>query len=285
MTYTNLNKDLITIWIYSLFILSFITLILIIYYCFKTLKFTFSTRLMSPVSFLAQIWFIIAVFIKGIGIFGSGFLLLFFFKNENYFLKLWERYSVIPGGLPGYVSSFAYCYVLNAWCRTYFDYIQASNYAEFTHKVLKYTSYSVLILFFIFLFLMIFQDPKLYHTFEAIVAITRDTIISIIFLSFIFKVKKLYEGKHTIFMYLSSTCMVIGLFSRTLSVVIYTFYFSGNNSEFESLYLIIYILFFIFSDIIPFLAIASDKLQWFTDKIQKVFINNLDESPILFFED
>ena len=237
----------------------------------STFKFTTSIRLLFPEAYKAQVFYIIAVFVKSLGLLGTSLLYLVFLSNKSRFIKTWVTYSVIPGGLPGYISCFSFCHIFYAWCCSFFEHIHESSFANNAYKIMKYVSYSVLGGFFICLLFMIFQDPEVFHTVEAFVAMIRDTVLGIVFIVFIFRIRFLLEGKQSLIMYYSSIFMVIGLFSRVFSVAIYTYRYSGKISEFQKEYYFVYILCFVFAETLPFIAIASQRMKCITDQIQESF--------------
>lgn len=273
--------DIMITWVIVLSVLSLSLFIFIMIYMFKNLKSIISTRLMTPHTYKAQISFIIAVLVKAIGMGGSAILISSIFWNKENFLNNYNKFEVIPGGLPGYISSFAFCNILASWCCVYFGHFNASRIAAISVRILEILSYLVLGLFFIFILLMFFVNQEIYHSIEAIVALARDLIISIVFTVFIIKVHSISDRKQGSVMYATSVLIVSGLIFRFVYNILHVFVFSKSDKEFSSTFLSIYVVFFLLSEGMPYLGYSYSKCACSNDKVSEIFYD-LESSSLTF---
>ncbi|KAI5525060.1 hypothetical protein TVAGG3_0260170 [Trichomonas vaginalis G3] len=230
--------------------------------------------------FEAQISYITAVFCKGLGLFITGlFLAIRTPKPGNH--DFWDRYSVLPGGIPGYVTAIAYCFIFFSWCSVCFDSLEKDSVKFYSRsKWVLMTLISLVCVFFtISIICMLTINPETFHKVEATIAILRDLIIFFLFSLYLRRIFKLFEepcpgwsSPETKLLFICIT-LIVSLIIRPISIGIYTLWIYPPNhdkrSEFATTYLIIYLIEILITEIVPIGSIGITRLTGSMQKTAK----------------
>lgn len=253
-------------------ILGILLMIFSIIYFILTIKTTCEEKDAGHGHFGAQVSYIVALFVKCLGLIISGiFLLTHPPTSEDHSFN--DKYSVLPGGIPGYTTAIAYCFIFFSWCSVCYDYLEKGSTGFYDKsRGILITLISIIVLLFSISFIcMIAINPKTFHRVEQGVAITRDLILAIMFTLYLVKIYKLFEeccpGFHSPETKLFVLCslLIFSLIMRPIGIAIYSLYTNppGNlkhRSEFNTAYFFIFLIEFILTELIPLLAIGLTRL-------------------------
>ena len=243
-----------------------------IIYTSLTIKTTCEEKDETQGQYNSQIVYIIAIFVKAVGLIVSGIFLEA--KTPTcYDHDFFDRYFVLPGGLPGYMTGIAYCFIFFSWCSVCFDCLE-KNTTQFYQRskwVLMTAIGLIVVFFFIFFICMLAVDISTFHRIEQAFAICRDLLLAIMFALYLYKIYKLFEepcpgcGQPESRLFLLCIVLIVSLILRPISILGYSLWTNppGNSqkrSEFSSEYLAIYIIEFIVTEKVPFLTIGLTRL-------------------------
>lgn len=275
-----------TFWAVAYFVLGTIFLVCTIYYIIKTWKETFSSEYSNNLQGQksSQFAYIAAIIVKTISLFVTGiFLIKNYTKVETSTLKCydnytsnctkytyWDKYSVIPTGIPGYVSAITYCVFFFSWCSIAKSNLEKSVTGYYTGSrwVLVGMNTFIVIGATISILMMAISNPDSAHNVEAAIASVRDITTAICFSVYFFCIFKLFDSPCTSInspeaRLLSILCvLIIALIFRPVSILIYVSIFSsGKRNEFSYGYFIIFLVEFIITEAFPLAIIAFVKLH------------------------
>ena len=259
-------------WEYTYYIIGLILILFAIIYVFLSYSELIAEFGQEHGKFAAQISYIIALFIKGTGLMVCGYFLTKKFQTtvipNN--ITIWGKYSVLPGGLPGYVTAAAYCFIFFSWCSvclTFLDHNAVGFYR--TSKTILLILLSVIILGFMISFYFMFNSSNPVnldkaHFIEAIIASIRDVFIAIAFGIYLRKIFQLFEttcpsctsidGR----LFWLCVMLIIALICRPFCILTYHLIFASKTafetskkSEFSTGYLLVFLIEQTITEIIP----------------------------------
>ena len=271
------------LWIVTYIILGFIFLIFTIFYLSKTCKDTFSTETNLQGQKAAQIAYIVAIIFKGLSLFVAAIFLLCDFTSKMKTYKIdgkdvsysyWSVYSIIPTGIPGYVTACAFCFIFFSWCSIAKSNLEksVSGYYDRSKWVLTVINILILIGFAISLTVMLSTDPVKAHEAEAIIASVRDSGTAICFLIYLICIFKLFESpcpsafSPETRLSAMLIILIVALILRPISTMIYVLIFTGKDgksssySEFSIGYYIVFLVEFLLTEILPLSIIGIVRL-------------------------
>lgn len=245
-------------------------LIFAIYYVIKTLKETISNDNNIQGQKSAQVFYIIALFVKSAGLLVAGLMLIAgcTHKTDKDKYSTWDVYSIIPTGFPGYMTAVAYSYIFFSWCSVCYSSLE-KNSIGFYHNSKKFLSiliYSIVILFFIsFIFMVLSTFPSIdflviAHNVESVVASIRDVACAIAFLFYLFKIYKLFESccpsweSPETRLLVMLMVLIVALFLRPICILTYVLIFNSNNhnyNEFSTGYFYIFVAECFVTELLP----------------------------------
>ena len=272
-----------TLWAITYIVLGIIFLIFTIFYLSKTCKDTLTTETNLQGQKAAQIAYIVAIIFKGISLFVAAIFLFCDFTSKTKTYKIdgkdvsysyWSVYSIIPTGIPGYVTACAYCFIFFSWCSIAKSNLEKSvtGYYDRSKWVLTVINILILISFAISLTVMLSTNPDKAHEAEAIIACLRDSGTAICFLIYLICIFKLFESPcPSVFSpetRLSAMLIILiaALILRPISTMIYVLIFSKNGedgtnySEFSIGYYIVFLFEFIVTEVLPLSIIGVVRI-------------------------
>ena len=222
--------------------------------------------------FASQVVYIVAIFVKAIGLFVSGlFLIVKTPTAEDHSFN--DKYSVIPGGFPGYMTAVAYCFIFFSWCSVCLDCLEknSTKFYQRSKWVLMTLISIIVVLFLIFFICMLTVSTGPFHRVEQGVAITRDLILAIMFAIYLYKIYKLFEepcpgcGQPESRLFILCLILIIALILRPISILGYSLWTNPpgsakKRSEFSPEYLAIYIVELIITEVVPFATIGLTRI-------------------------
>lgn len=254
------------------YVLGSIFIVFACIYMALTLKTTCEEKDETQGQFNAQIAYIAAVICKGIGLIVSGiFLTVKTPTAEDHSFN--DRYSVLPGGIPGYVSAIAYCFIFFSWCSVCFDCFEknATKFYSRSKWVLTSLISIVVLLFAISFICMLSVSAAKFHRVEQGVAITRDLILALMFAIYLYKIYKLFEdpcpgcGQPESKLFFICITLIVSLVMRPISIAIYSLWIyppgkAERKSEFSPSYFVIFLVEFLLTELIPLGSIGYTRL-------------------------
>lgn len=258
------------------FVLASIFIIFGIIYTLLTIRQTCEEKGEVQGQFEAQIMYIAAVFCKGLGLFVTGIFLAFKTPTGSDD-EFWNKYSVLPGGIPGYVTAIAYCFIFFSWCSVCLDSLEKDSvkfYARSKWVLLTLISGIVVLFLVMIICMQACKDYGTFHKIEASVAILRDLIIAFLFILYLHRIFKLFEepcsgfsSPETKLLFICIT-LIVSLIMRPISIGIYTLWVT-KYSEFSTSYLIIFLVEIVITEIIPIGSIGITRLSGYNQRAKQ----------------
>lgn len=261
------------LWEAAYYLFGCIFLIFAVVYCILALKDIIAEGNNTAGQFAGQIVYIIAVFVKGIGLFTSGVFISMelyskHFSHDKTGPTYWDVFSVLPGGLPGYVSAAAYCLIFFSWCSVCYSSLERSS-VGFYHRsryiiiaLLTFIALGAVISFGFMCYSVSNPQYKVNdaHLAEAVVASARDFILAFFFIIYLYKIYKLFEtpcprcDSPETRLFTLCVLLIMALFLRPFCSLIYNYIFSSKNtnaSEFSVGYFFVFLVEFLLTEILP----------------------------------
>jgi hypothetical protein len=273
-------------WAAAYFLLGTIFLVGTIYYIAKTWEETFSNEFLNNLQGQksSQIAYITALIVKTISLFVTGIFLVSNFTTKETstkkcfdpeqtnctFYTYWEKYSVIPTGIPGYVSAITYCVFFFSWCSIAKTNLEKSVIGYYTSSkwALVVMNAFIVIGAIISISMMAVSNPDRAHSVEAIIASIRDIGTALCFGIYFFCIFKLFDSPCTSInspearLFSIIFVLIVALILRPVSIIIYVEIFStGKRNEFSYGYFIIFLIEFIITEALPLATIAFVRLH------------------------
>ncbi|EAY21560.1 hypothetical protein TVAG_013250 [Trichomonas vaginalis G3] len=259
-----------TLWECGYIVIGCIILAFAIYYVIKTLKDSLITDNNVQGQRSAQIFYIIALFVKSIGLIVAGIMIIVGFPKDEKQPTKWDIYSIIPTGFPGYMTAVAYSYIFFSWCSVCYSSLE-KNAVGFYHnskKLLSILIYIIIALFVISFCFMIassfLANSKKYyltvaHNVESVVATIRDLACAVAFLFYLFKIIKLFESccpsweSPETRLLVMLIVLIIALFLRPVCILTYILIFTKDSgySEFSDGYFIVFLFECFITELLP----------------------------------
>lgn len=189
-----------------------------------------------PTAKVAQITFMSALLIKGLGITFSGIGI----QNQ------WDfgAFSLFTNGLPGYVIATAYCYVFFSWCSVCVQFTNKDSKSFFKKSTLILRSIIIIIwIGFVITGICVStlsckrqeSSARKAHYIEATIASIRDIIITIAFIVYLIKVSRIFGPLRCNFrlseirLISVSSLLTLAVFYRAFTIEFYTYYWSSST--------------------------------------------------------
>lgn len=183
-----------------------------------------------------QVWFIISTAIYAVSYSVSAFL-------KSTAIGNWGLISLVTCGTAGYVSAIAYGYIFFSWtsmCAILVgkDFSAFSSRSGIIIRILLAVSIICYVVSLILVIIPEVDESKaemsiIAHTVEAMMAVIRDLFLSVAFIVYHIKIKKLSDPPHYITkkpearLFRICLYLIISLIGRAISVLVYTFYWAS----------------------------------------------------------
>jgi len=203
----------------------------------------------------AQISFIIALFLRGIGFTTNSILI-----SKKITLG---TISMFTSGLPGYMTVVAYTMIFFSWCTVCYEVLSndSKTFFQKSQRVLTWILICLAICFVIAMIIFCSANNVYGHKTEAMIATVRDIVLGCFYASYLYEIQTLFKtsicdfSKPEIKLYILCSILAFALFYRSISIQIYTWYYSYNR-DCTKKYLVNLIIDMILDEIIPVLAIG-----------------------------
>lgn len=270
-------------WKFTYYVLGIILILFAIIYVIFTFSELKNEYGQEHGKFSAQISYIICVFVKGLGLLVCGVFLSYNFNTRyvsapsgqpNSNVTLWGMYSVLPGGIPGYMTSIAYCFIFFSWCSVCLTFLDRNSVGFYkTSKTILLSLLTGIIIGFItsFIFMLLAANSHIggttvdgAHMAEAMIATVRDIVIAIAFIIYLFKISKLFETACPSYasvegrLFWLCVMLIIALIFRPFCILTYHMIFASKRnteiqkkSEFSNAYLIIFLIEQTITELLP----------------------------------